>query len=357
MTRTDRTPRARRTAVVVSVATTATLLAGCAQELPQPVADDPFEGPVLTAAQETAVVDSVAGALEKAGKKRKPQLLEPRVTGPALEVRTSQIEVAQARDDDSFVTSIPTELKRMIIPTTQTWPRVSYTITEPTENLEVPRMVAYTQDSARDNYKMWSWVQLIPGTTMPNFADPEVIGSAAVAPDDDSLIVTPTQAIKQYADLVARGTDKSKHADAFELPSDSPDLVQRVQEDAQTVRKAEDFQDADGEYALTFVPRTDQTVAVRTSDGGAVVMGVLDGNARATVEEDGEIGALSVAQGALIGDEDKTNELYVEYTDQIALYVPPAGSSESMRPLGYSHVPVDASTSIPDKKNTDRSKN
>lgn len=361
MTRTENTALPRRgparratarrsTGVVAAVAATGLFLTGCAEEVPQPVADEPFTGPVMTADQETAVVQAVAGTVEEADAELDPKLLDPRVTGPAREVRASQIKVAKSREDDSLVTTIPTDLQRMIIPTTETWPRVSFTITEETENLEVPRLVSYEQASARDNYKMRSWVQLIPGTTMPNFADPEVIGSDAVDAEDDSLVVTPTQALNRYADLVANGTDDSEHAGQFELPSDSPDLVQRVQADASNVRGDDNFQDADGSYKVAFASRGGEVVAVRTSDGGALVMGVLDGNVRATVEDDGEIGPLTDTQKALIGDEDNTNELYVEYTDQVALYVPPADSEEKIRPLGYSHVPTDASTSIPDKK-------
>lgn len=344
---------ARRACAAVGLAAAAALLAGCAEELPTPVADEPFEGPVLTMEQETAVVQDVAGVLDKAAEENDPKALRSRVGGPALEVRKSQIKVAEERGDDSLVTQIPTDLRAAIIPTTETWPRVTYTITQPTENLEVPRMVAYQQESARDSYKLWSWVQLIPGTTMPNFADPEAIGSEEVAPDDDSLAVTPADAVARYADLVAKGTDDSEHADAFELPGESQDLVKRIQADARNVREAETFDTADGRYRLAFAAR-DDPLTVRTSDGGAVVMGVLDGNVRIDVEEGGTIPPLTETQSALLAGEDETNELYVEYTDQVALYVPPAGSEDPIRPLGYSHVAVAAANEIPKKRNTDR---
>ncbi|PFG43943.1 hypothetical protein ATJ88_2659 [Isoptericola jiangsuensis] len=356
MTATTRRTAGRRAATVaIGAAGAVALLAGCAQEVPTPTAEEPFTGPMVTVEQEDAVVADVASVLTEASEERDAKLLKARVTGPALEVRSSQLKVAAERKDDSLVTDIPTDVLRSILPTTQTWPRVSYTITEPTADLEVNRLVAYQQASARDNYRLWAWVQLIPGTTMPNFADPELIGSDAVTPDDDSLAVTPADALAQYADLVTKGTDDSKNAAAFELPSGSQDLVARVQADASSVRENDGFGEADGEYALTFVPQGD-LVAVRTSDGGAVVMGALDGNVRIKVEEDGEINPLTETQKALVGDKDATNELYVEYTDQVALYVPPAGSEELMRPLGYSHVAVAADTSIPDKKNTDRKK-
>ncbi|WP_277212909.1 hypothetical protein [Isoptericola croceus] len=343
----------RRASAAVGVAATVALLAGCAEELPTPVADEPFTGPVLTVEQETAVVQDVATVLDEAREQEDPKLLRDRVGGSAFEVRKSQLQVAKVRGDDSLVTQIPTDLSAMIVPTTETWPRVSYTITQPTENLEVPRLVAYQQQSARENYKLWSWVQLIPGTTMPNFADPEAIGSEEVAPDDDSLAVTPTEAVAQYADLVAKGTEESEYADAFELPEESQDLVMRIQADARNVREADTFDAADGRYRLTFVAR-DKPIAVRTSDGGAVVMGVLDGNVRLDVEEGGTIPPLTETQSALLDGEDETNELYVEYTDQVALYVPPAGSEEPVRPLGYSHVAVAAANEIPKERNTDR---
>jgi hypothetical protein len=343
----------RRTSAAVGAMSVVAALAACSQDVPQPTEPEAFTGPMLSVEQEQGIVDDVAASLDAATEAFDPKKLESRVTGPALQVRSGELAFAKAQEDASVITEIPTSSTRMILPTTQTWPRASFNITEPTEDLGVNRLVGYYQRSARDNYKMWSWVQLIPGTTLPGFADPEVIGSPEVAKDDDSLLVTPTDALAQYADLVSKGTEKSEYAASFELPAETQDLVKRVQTDVKNLREGDAFQEADGSVGLTFVPQSG-LLAVRTSDGGAMVMGALDGNLRLKAEEDAELAPVTDTQKALVGDKDPTNELYTEYTDQVALYIPPAGSDALMQPIGYNHTATAADTKIPKKKNTDR---
>lgn len=330
----------RGLAAVSAVVVSSVLLAGCADDVPQPQAGEPFDGPALTEDQESEVLSAVSTSMAKADKKLDPSALKSRVTGPALEVRSSQLEVAEKRSDRSLVTDIPDESQQLVIPTTTSWPRTSYSITVPTEDLETPRLVAFEQDSARAPYKMWSWVQLLPGVVMPAFADAG-IGSEAVAPDDDSLAATPADALSQYADMVTLGTKKSSFTKGFDMPEE--DLVSRVQDDASNLRSAEGFEDADGEYSVKFSARKGELRSVRTADGGALVMGVLDGRTSLSVEDEGEVSPYSETQKALLGDVDTTNELNVRYTDMVALYVPAKDSDEKIRPLGYSHVATAAS--------------
>ncbi|MCA5893778.1 hypothetical protein LEP48_10505 [Isoptericola sp. NEAU-Y5] len=335
--RTVRRPLAVVSAAVVSSA----LLAGCAEEIPAPQAGEPFSGPVLTEEQDVAIIEAVSATLDKADKSRTSADLKARVTGPALEVRKSQLKVAKANDSNEFVTAIPNNSQQMIIPTTNTWPRTSFSITERLENMETPRLVVFEQDTARKPYKMWAWVQLVPGINMPHFADTR-IGSEPLAPDDGELLVaSPADALAQYADIVSLGTKKSSFADTFDLPD--ADLVARVQGDAKNVRATPGFDDADGKYTVEFTAREDDVRVVRTADGGALVVGVLDGKSKLTTEEGAEVQAYSKTQETLLGDADPTNKLVVGYTDTVALYVPPKDSGEKVRSLGYSHVATSAS--------------
>ncbi|MFD6175712.1 MULTISPECIES: hypothetical protein [unclassified Isoptericola] len=323
-------------ALVVSSA----LLTGCAQELPQPAPDAADTRPVLTKDQDTHVVTTVAATVDKADKAKSAKALKPRVTGPAYEVRSSQLAVAKKRDNSEFVTDIPDSSQQMIIPTTEGWPRTSFSITEATEKLETPRLVAFEQASARENYKMWSWVQLIPGQEMPYFAD-SAIGSEAVGAKDDSLAASPADALAQYADIVTLGAKKSSFAKGFDLPD--ADLVAAVAADEKAWKSVDGFEESGTKYSKKYAARKDAVRAVRTVDGGALVMGVLDGKTTVQAEEDAKVPALSETQKALLGDADPTNVLKTEYTDMVALYVPPKDSDEKIRPLGYSHVATAAS--------------
>ena len=332
--------RNRGLAFAGAVIATSALLGGCAESLPQPEPEAPAAAPVLSEEQQANVLVSVGSVLDGATKDRSAKALKPRLTGPALEVRTSQLQVAKARGDNSLVTQIPAEYQQVVVPTTETWPRTSYAITVPTENLETPRLVALEQASAREPYKLWGWVQLVPDLTMPAFADAE-IGSAPVAPDDDSLLATPADALSQYADVLSRGTEKSKAAKNFEILPD--DLVKRLEKNAANLRGTDSFEEAAAKYSMTFKPRGKDVRAVATADGGAVVMGVLEGKESLVAEEGATVPPLTETQDALLGDADATNTLRAEYTDMVALYVPPKDSDGKIRPLGFSHVATAAS--------------
>lgn len=333
------TLRRRGMAAATAVVATSVLLAGCAEEPPTPSPEPASEGPALSQDQEAAVLEQVGAVLAESTESGDPAQLEPRVTGPALEVRTSQLQVAKVRGDNELVTEIPSSYLQLVSPTTTEWPRTAYAITEATEDLETPRLVVMEQAEARQDYRMWAWVQLVPGVTMPAFADPE-LGSEAVAADDTSLVVPPTEALARYADLLGKGTEASEHAGSFDLLDG--DLVNRVQADASNLRESASFKEAAGEYSITFAPREGDLRAVRTADGGALVVGVLVGSEVVQAEQDAKVPPLTRTQEALLQGKEPTNVLRTEYTDMVALYVPPSGSEEKIRPLGYSHVATKA---------------
>ncbi|MCM3534196.1 hypothetical protein SAMN05518682_3286 [Cellulosimicrobium aquatile] len=318
----------------------ALLLAACSAPLPTPEPDptqDP-PAPVLTEAQETAVLDAVAAALAAASETNDAAQLEGRVTGPALAIRTSQLAVAAARGNADLVTELPTEAQQVVIPTTQTWPRTSFAVSVQPENLQTPRLSVLEQDTARGDYQLWAWVRLLPGVTMPSFADPS-IGSEDVAPDDSSLLVTPTDAVAQYADVLNLGTG-SGFAGSFEEDSFRTLLAKRAQDWTTAL------QPAAGAYSLTFTPNPDEPVrAVRTADGGALVVGAMTSQESMTAEEGAQVPPDTESIKALYGGAAPTNVLKVGYVDVVALYVPPAGSEEKIRVVGNEHVATSVANS------------
>jgi hypothetical protein len=337
--RTPTTTR-RRLAAATAAVVASTLLAGCGPELPTPEPEASAQGPMLTEDQKGDVISAVDAVLKQTSEKRAAEGLDSRLTGPALEIRKSQLQVAKVRKKNDLITDIPAGYLQIIPPSTETWPRMSYSITELTEDLATQRFVAFEQSDPRQPYKMWGWVQALPDSTLPVFADKEV-GSEAVPADDASLVTTPTDALNQYADILTRGAKESKFAKGFEI-SES-DLLKILEQGAKNLRESEGFEDAAAKYSIKYAPRKGDLRAVRTADGGAVVMGVLTGKELLTAEDEAEISPLTETQAALLGDEDPTNVLRVEYTDMVALYVPPKGSDEKIRSIGYQHTATSAS--------------
>ncbi len=227
------------------------------------------------------------------------------------------------------MTELPTEAQQVVIPTTQTWPRTSFAVSVQPENLQTPRLSV--SSGRRGDYQLWAWVRLLPGVTMPSFAGAPSIGSEDVAPDDEarSLLVTPTDAVAQYADVLNLGTG-SGFAGSFEEDSFRTLLAKRAQDWTTAL------QPAAGTYSLTFTPNPDPVRAVRTADGGALVVGAMTGGSM-TAEEGAQVPPDTESIKALYGGAAPTNVLKVGYVDE-SHYVPPAGSEEKVRIMGSEHV-------------------
>ncbi|QDW64061.1 hypothetical protein [Oerskovia sp. KBS0722] len=336
-----RTPRrsATRTAAVAGVLAGAILLAGCASPVPTADPDPtPTEAvPALTSDQMAEVRTAVGTSLDEAAAANDAAQLGNRLAGPALSLRTSQLAVAAVRGNQDLVTKLPTDVQQDIITTTDSWPRQAYAVTVQPEDLQSPRLLAYEQTAARDPYKLWAWVRLFPSATLPTFAGPAV-GSEAVPLDDPSLLMTPADAVAQYADVLTLGAG-SAYAGSF---ADDP-LRAWVANNA-TVQMAE-LSKAEGSLTMTFTPTPDQARAVRTADGGAMVMAGLTALETRTIEEGGKIAPGSDTEKALFGASEPTNKLNVGYTTMVAMYIPPAGATTGVQVLGMENVATSVSTS------------
>jgi hypothetical protein len=331
----------RVAAASLAVLLSATALTGCAGDPPKAQPEPSASGPALATEQSDSVLAEINTVLAAASEARDPAQLAGRLTGPALAVRTSQLQVAATRDNNDLVTDLPDSYQQIIIPTTESWPRTAYAITVVTDELQPPRLLALRQNSARDNYMLWAWVQLQPGVQMPAFAD-RTFGSDELAPDDASLRFTPQDAVNQYADLLANGSE-SAFVDNFE-PADDDQFRTFMASWISAQQQALQGDRVNGTYTITVAPMDDTPVlAVRTADGGAMVMAALTTSEQMEAMEGATLTPQTKTAQALLQGQNPNNRLSAGYVDMIALFVPAAGSSAPVRLLGYSHVQTSAS--------------
>ncbi|WP_454859536.1 hypothetical protein [Promicromonospora soli] len=337
MNRTMTNARTRTTAVVATVLATG-LLAGCAEELPTPKPEAPVAAAVVTQSQEREILDKVAGVVEKVDKASDADALGARLSGPALKIRETQLDVAAARKDKEPLTDLTMQMQQVILPSDQDWPRSSFAITVQPKDLTTPVLMAFDQSTARDQYKLWGWVRLLPGVTMPQFAEAD-LGSAAVPEGDKSLKTTPKDAIKQYASVLTVDKD-SKYNGNFA----DDDLRQFFRDYGKLQVDAINKEECDGAFEVAYEPTKDPVKSVRTADGGALVMAAMISKETITAKEEGcEIGPPTKTTQALWGDADVSNVVEVNYRDMVAMYVPPKGSDSKVSLVGYEHVPYSVS--------------
>ncbi|MCP2266214.1 hypothetical protein APR03_003579 [Promicromonospora thailandica] len=326
-------PRARRRppAVVAGLSAAALLLAGCTVEPPAPEAEAPVIAAVVSAPQEREILDSVVSVLEGADGAGP---LASRLAGPALTMREAELAAASGGGGRSVLTDLALETQQLILPAEQGWPRSSFAITEPPEDRVTPLLAVLDQRTARDQYKLWAYVWLVSGATMPQFA-PAELGSEAVAADDASLLVPPGALAEQYASVLTVG-DRSQYAAVFAADDD---LRKELRESGRDQVAATTEKDGKGRFEVAYEPADGGVKAVRTVDGGAMVVLALRSQETLRAEEGWQLTPASPSAAALWDDGDGTDVLRTAYHDTVALYVPPAGSAATVSLLGVHRVP------------------
>ncbi|MFE7507521.1 hypothetical protein [Promicromonospora sp. NPDC057488] len=321
-----------------ALAVTSLLLTGCTTELPVPVADAPVVAAVVSETQERKILEQVTAVVDGAKGDEGSKALEERLSGPALELRRAEMRIAAAGDEKALA-GLSLAGRQLILPSEQGWPRSSFVITEQPDKKTTPLLAAFEQPSPRDQYKMWGFVYLAPGVTMPQFAEAK-LGSPAVAADDTSLKISPQDVAQQYASVLSID-DRSKYAENFG-DDDLRQYLRNTGESYLAAIKKED-KEAKGTFEVGYEPTKDPVKAVRTADGGAVVLAALVSQETLQAEKGWRLTPSTPSAKALWGNAKGTAVMKVVYRDLVALYVPPADSSDQVTLLGFHRVPTSVS--------------
>jgi len=320
-------PLLRRSATIAGLAVAGALvLAGCSSPLPEPSpgAASTVATAVLTADQLDAVSERIGSALATADGALDASQLTGVLSGPALTIRTAQYRIAKATSPESALTVLPSALQSQFVPTTQAWPRTAMAVTTQPENLEAQRLVVLEQPAARENYTLWGWVRLFPGTALPTFVSADV-GTEQVT-DSTGLSAQVPDVLAAYVDYLNLGKS-SKHAGEFE----KDELVTSVLERRSAMTKA--LKAIDGKYSYTFSVPGGPVQALRTLDGGALVVARLTARENAKGPKGSKVSPDDEVKG-LVGDAKTSNALVVGHTVLVAFQIPPEGSSDTVTVLG-----------------------
>ncbi|WP_324649814.1 hypothetical protein [Georgenia sp. H159] len=315
--------------LAAGVATTALLLAGCAGEVPQPQPEPAATAPlpVLDEDRIERILADVQETIDDADAALDAELLTDRVTGPALSMREAEYRLSAASEGDRAPTPLTTSSQVEVVAATDEWPRSLYVVSSVPDDANLPLLLVLTQETPRDQYKLWFWTSLLPGAQTPSTANAE-IGSPQLAPDAEGLVATPQQTVEQYAGLLAE-------PDSSELFADDP-FRTGYAEMIDALRSTIEVAGAVGE---TYEVREGTVSAMQTAEGGAVVVGVIDG--RLTIRKTVEGSSLEAGGdiGLLLGQDPAIDEVaQAHYLIPVAFAVPPEGSDEPISVLGAVHV-------------------
>lgn len=309
-------------------------LAACSVEVPQPAPQEVQETvPVVADVQADRVQTALEAALAAGDEALDPAPLEPRVTGSALELRQAAYTIRRQLPDQAAPEVLGGERVVDVVPTTQGWPRYYVSVTRADE-AAVPHLLVMTQVGPRDPYRLSTYATLLPGVTLPSTA-PATDGVEALAPDEQSeLVAAPTEVVARYADVLAKGS-ASEFASAFD-----PDAFTTQVQAEQGAESA--AVSAFYGYAVTHVPRQDSVWAVRTADGGAIVVGVIDSLRTFSLTTPGAKLPLPADLAVLAGKPEAADSAVVSSLEVVAFAVPPDEGDTPVQVIGAARGAIGA---------------
>jgi len=338
---------ARRTAILIIPVLGLGGLASCTTDMETPAEPDPaIPGqptgpqpyPVVTETQFDRVMARVSRQILAADDSLDASLLDPRMDDPALTMRQAAYRLRSADDELGEITPIPEGPVRLLVPQqTRDWPRVVFAVIQDANVPDSPSLgVVLRQETARTNYRLHYVVSLAPDTVLPSFP-PASVGSSRLARASQLTLLSPNDTVSGYGDILERGSSSTVWRN-FDVLTDV--LFSVVGPEGQELRQ-ESF-GSELELDLTIEEPEYFSVALATSDNGAIVFGVLNevetvrpAQGGATVNATSSARVFSGLPESILG-------FQANYEMHVAWYVPPVGSDERIRVLGYTYQLVNA---------------
>lgn len=321
-------------ATMVAAGVVAALLAGSAtaaqaaspSPLPSGSASSPAKeaagSPVLLDAQFRRILEQVSSATDAGDAAKDAAKLADRVGGPELEVRTQNYKIrSQVGTYEPRMPVRSTKLLTTVVTSDRDWPRSVLAVTQGEGNV-VPQILTLVQQSPRENYKLMETTPLQPGTTFPNISrgGTETLSAA----DKTGLLYSGEEAMSGLADRLTSADSPFK--DKLVEGQSSPYIADTLSYQAEVAKAGEN-----GNFSFTHKVVPESTVVFRTSDGGALVLGRINFGFEGTPKAAGDKLSIGDDAAVLAGGKETTTGMVLSFAESMAVYVPPAGSTDPMK--------------------------
>ncbi|VXB25404.1 conserved membrane hypothetical protein [Arthrobacter sp. 8AJ] len=290
--------------------------------------------PVLLDAQFRRILEQVSSATDAGDAAKDAAKLADRVAGPELEIRTQNYKIrSQVGSYEPRMPVRSTKLLTTVVTSDRDWPRSVLAVTQGEGNV-VPQILTLVQQSPRENYKLMETTPLQPGTTFPNISRG---GTDTLAASDKSgLLYSGEEAMSGLADRLTSADSPFK--DRLVEGDSSPYIADTLSYQAEVVKAGEN-----GNFSFTHKVVPESTVVFRTSDGGALVLGRINFGFEGTPKAAGDKLSIGDDAAALAGGKETTTGMVLNFAESMAVYVPPAGSTDPMKLVAATRGLVGAS--------------
>jgi hypothetical protein len=290
--------------------------------------------PVLLDAQFRRILEQVSSATDAGDAAKDAGKLDPRVGGTELEVRSQNYKIrSQVGSYEARMPVRSTKLLTTVVTSGRDWPRSVMAVTQGEGNV-VPQLLTLVQPAPRENYKLVETTPLQPGTTFPSIARG---GTETLAAGDKAgLLYSGEEALAGLADRLS--TADSSFKDKLVEGESSPYIADTLSYQAEVAQSG-----ANGIFSFTHKVVPESTVVFRTADGGALVLGRLDFGFDGTPKASGDKLTIGDDAAALAGGKETTTGMVLNFAESMAVYIPPAGSTDPMKLVAATRGLVGAS--------------
>ncbi|WP_062386325.1 hypothetical protein [Demequina iriomotensis] len=308
----------RHAAAAGAIALGLVVLAGCTPDVPPAVpAPDAAETSAITQTQVDRIVPATFEELAAADEAKDADLLGERVGGVVPRVRAAQYTLAEAGDKAALET-IPSTMQAVYVSAEGVFPRMMVGVSEAPED-STPVVLLWLQEDVDSEYQLQDWAHMVPGATLP--AMPGVaVGSSQLALDSDAVSPSPQQVVDDYLTLLDEGA-KSDLADEF-APDTFRDRLFAARKVLNTAAKK-----GDGSYVDTITSRAEDTYAIATADGGALVFAPIVVRSSLRVKGGATV-SISDADKSLVSGKLKDRVTHT-YRDLVVIHVPAEGAEDA----------------------------
>ena len=244
------------------------------------------------------------------------------MSGPAARIRAAEYATASASGNNDFIHPMTTTIQGGGVGQTAGFPRNAAAASEGAS----PSLISLEQNSARDQFKVWAWVQgFSEKKNIPVLTKQSAQRAKQVTADSAGLVTTPKAALDAYVD--ALNHPEGENGKAF-----PDDLLRQKVQAARTTNLS-----SLGEVTVTATAGKDgfQGLQMEEGDGGALVFTTLTYTVVYKRTVDGSDLTLQGDVAALMGGNQKiVGTVTATYDSMVAFSIPKEGSKDKVTVLG-----------------------
>ena len=301
-------------------------LAACSKSQPKTAqtqaSGTPIAEPVLNDKQLSEILQRVQTGLATADKEKNADKLKEVMTGPAARIRAAEYATASASGNNDFIHPMTTTIQGGGVGQTVGFPRNAAAASEGAS----PSLISLEQNSARDQFKVWAWVQgFSEKKNIPVLTKQSAQRAKQVTADSTGLVSTPKAALDAYVDAL-------NHPDGENGKAFPDDLLRQKVQAARTTNLS-----SLGEVTVTATAGKDgfQGLQMEEGDGGALVFTTLTYTVVYKRTVDGSDLTLQGDVAALMGGNQKiVGTVTATYDSMVAFSIPKEGSGGKVTVLG-----------------------